>query len=380
MPSLDLRSLSIMTGMIDMALGVILLAFRHAYPRSIKGLLPWAMAPVASALATLVFAMDGRWPALSVVLGGNGLMLAGAGLYYVGSQRFFGVPVTWPRWLAVGLVCLAGLGWYQAVSPDYRIRVVLLACTVAAVCLAHARLMWRHGKGFGPRFTAAILLLQVLILLLRAVTTLFLDAPDSARFVGDVIQTTYIGAFCFSTLFICIGLLLTVSEHMREQFEQLSQRDDLTGVLNRRAVLLAGDRELQQWRNGGRAFSLLIMDIDHFKRINDQYGHLVGDRVLVHFVETVRQALRHTDQLGRFGGEEFVVLMPQTDRPAALATAERVRQAVANQASEDWPTCTASVGLASVEAGETTLDGVLSRADAALYRAKAGGRDRVAVG
>ncbi|WP_235679830.1 GGDEF domain-containing protein [Cupriavidus necator] len=95
----------------------------------------------------------------------------------------------------------------------------------------------------------------------------------------------------------------------------------------------------------------------------------------------MRQALRHTDQLGRFGGEEFVVLMPQTDRPTALATAERLRQAVANQqASDGWPTCTASVGLASVEAGETTLDGVLSRADAALYRAKADGRDRVAVG
>ncbi|TPQ44099.1 GGDEF domain-containing protein [Cupriavidus pinatubonensis] len=120
---------------------------------------------------------------------------------------------------------------------------------------------------------------------------------------------------------------------------------------------------------------------DYFKRINDQHGHLVGDRVLVHFVETVRQALRHTDQLGRFGGEAFVVLMPQTDRPTALATAERLRQAVANQqASDGWPTCTASVGLASVEAGETTLDGVLSRADAALYRAKADGRDRVAVG
>ncbi len=123
------------------------------------------------------------------------------------------------------------------------------------------------------------------------------------------------------------------------------------------------------------------MDIDHFKRINDQHGHLVGDRVLAHFAQTVGQALRYTDYLGRFGGEEFVVLLPHTGMEAALAMAERVRQAVEQQSViAGQPTCTASLGLASIEAGEATLDELLARADLALYRAKADGRNRVEAG
>lgn len=148
---------------------------------------------------------------------------------------------------------------------------------------------------------------------------------------------------------------MTVSERLRAQFEYLAQRDDLTGILSRRAVLHAGSSELKN-RRGGQPLSLLLMDIDHFKRINDQHGHLVGDRVLAHFAQIVGRALRHTDHLGRFGGEEFVVLLPQTGMEAALAMAERVRQAVEQQSAiAGQPACTASLGLASVEAGKRPL-------------------------
>lgn len=216
---------------------------------------------------------------------------------------------------------------------------------------------------------------------MRAATTLFQDAVDTPRFSPSAIQTTYIAAYCFASLFVCIGLLLTVSERLRAQFEYLAQRDDLTGVLNRRAVLHAGNSELKYRRGSDQPLSLLLMDIDHFKRINDQHGHLVGDRVLAHFAQTVGQALRHTDYLGRFGGEEFVILLPHTGVEAALAVAERVRQAVEQQSAlAGHAACTASLGLASIEAGEATLDELLARADSALYRAKADGRNRVEVG
>ncbi|AEI82826.1 diguanylate cyclase (plasmid) [Cupriavidus necator N-1] len=381
MLNLDLRSMSAMTGMINIALGIILLAFRRAYPASIKGLLPWALAPLLCALSTAFYAMDGQWPAVLVSLGGNALLLSGCALFYFGSQRFYGVPCTWKCWLALGIGCLAGISWFLLVHPDYRIRVLLLTTLLAAICLTHARLSWQHGRGFAPRFMALVLAFQGLVLLMRAATTLFQDAVDTPRFSPSVIQTTYIAAYCFASLFVCLGLLLTVSERLRAQFEYLAQRDDLTGVLSRRAVLHAGSSELKNRRASGQPLSLLLMDIDHFKRINDQHGHLVGDRVLAHFAQTVGRALRHTDYLGRFGGEEFVVLLPHTGAEAAFAVAERVRQAVEQQtALAGQPACTASLGLASIEAGEATLDELLARADLALYRAKADGRNRVEAG
>ncbi|MCP3018368.1 GGDEF domain-containing protein [Cupriavidus basilensis] len=380
MLNLDLRSMTAMTGMINIALGFVLLAFRRAYPASIKGLLPWALAPLLCALSTAFYAMDGHWPAVLVALGGNALLLSGCALFYFGSQRFYGVPCTWKRWLALGIGCLAGITWFLLVHPDYRIRVLLLTAVLAAICLTHARLTWQHGRGFAPRFMAVVLAFQGLALLMRAVTTIFHDAVDTSRFSPSAIQTAYIAAFCFASLFVCLGLLLTVSERLRAQFEYLAQRDDLTGTLSRRAVLHAGSSELKN-RRGGQPLSLLLMDIDHFKRINDQHGHLVGDRVLAHFAQIVGRALRHTDHLGRFGGEEFVVLLPQTGMETALAMAERVRQAVEQQsAMAGQPACTASLGLASIEAGEATLDELLARADLALYRAKAEGRNRVAAG
>ncbi|KAI3611259.1 hypothetical protein D8I24_0248 (plasmid) [Cupriavidus necator H850] len=381
MLNLDLRSMSAMTGMINIALGIILLAFRRAYPASIKGLLPWALAPLLCALATGFYAMDGQWPAVLVALGGNALLLSGCALFYFGSQRFYGVPCTWKLWLALGSGCLAGISWFLLAHPDYRIRVLLLTTLLAAICLIHARLSWQLGRGFAPRFMALVLAFQGLVLLMRAATTLFQDAVDTPRFSPSVIQTTYIAAYCFASLFVCLGLLLTVSERLRAQFEYLAQRDELTGVLSRRAVLHAGSSELKNRRGSGQPLSLLLMDIDHFKRINDQHGHLVGDRVLAHFAQTVGRALRHTDYLGRFGGEEFVVLLPHTGAEAAFAVAERVRQAVEQQtALAGQPACTASLGLASIEAGEATLDELLARADLALYRAKADGRNRVEAG
>ncbi|MHA7682621.1 GGDEF domain-containing protein [Cupriavidus sp. PET2-C1] len=381
MLNLDLRSMSAMTGMINIALGVVLLAFRRAYPASIKGLLPWALAPLLCALSTAFYAMDGQWPAVLVALGGNALLLSGCALFYFGSQRFYGVPCTWKSWLALGIGCLAGITWFLLVHPDYRIRVLLLTSVLAAICLTHARLTWQHGQSFAPRFMAVVLAFQGLALLMRAATTLFQDAVDTSRFSPSAIQTAYLAAYCFASLFVCLGLLLTVSERLRAQFEYLAQRDDLTGVLSRRAVLHAGSSELKNRRGGGQPLSVLLMDIDHFKRINDQHGHLVGDRVLAHFAQIVGRALRHTDHLGRFGGEEFVVLLPHTGMETALAMAERVRHAVEQQSViPGQPACTASLGLASIEAGEATLDELLARADSALYRAKAEGRNRVEAG
>ncbi|MBP6599915.1 MAG: GGDEF domain-containing protein, partial [Giesbergeria sp.] len=164
---------------------------------------------------------------------------------------------------------------------------------------------------------------------------------------------------------------------------RLANQDALTGAANRRAVLEALESELARAQRQRTPLALLMLDIDHFKRVNDQHGHLAGDQVLRHFVHVVRQRLRAQDFLGRYGGEEFLLLLPDTDLAGAQQLAQQLCQAV-QAAPCDWQgqtiAVTVSVGIAGAGTSQQA-DGetLLQAADQALYRAKDKGRNRVEV-
>jgi diguanylate cyclase (GGDEF)-like protein len=158
--------------------------------------------------------------------------------------------------------------------------------------------------------------------------------------------------------------------------------DDLTGLANRRHFLarLAEEQARLQRQDTQRA-AVLMLDLDHFKVINDMYGHAAGDAVLRHSAALMRNSLRQIDQVGRIGGEEFAILLSGADPAAAQVFAERLRQKIAEPVlyeSQAIPV-TVSIGIAALKAQDATVNAVLHRADAALYRAKAEGRNRVAM-
>ena len=157
--------------------------------------------------------------------------------------------------------------------------------------------------------------------------------------------------------------------------EKLAQTDQLTGVANRRSFELTLEREMAQARRHNYPLALLYLDIDHFKSINDAYGHHAGDEVLVRFVGIMKQRLRASDLLARWGGEEFIVMLSYTDRENAVKIAEELRIAV-EQEPFTVGTLTCSFGVASLKSGDT-LDTLVNRADKALYAAKEKGRNRV---
>jgi diguanylate cyclase (GGDEF)-like protein len=157
--------------------------------------------------------------------------------------------------------------------------------------------------------------------------------------------------------------------------------DEHTRLPNRRAFFTHAEESLARARRGGEPLSLLALDIDHFKRINDTHGHEVGDRVLQRVAHGARSALRAADVVGRTGGEEFLALLPRTGPADAAEVAERLRRAVERLAVADLAAglaVTVSVGVASLASGESIED-LVRRADAALYRAKQSGRNRVEV-
>jgi len=177
--------------------------------------------------------------------------------------------------------------------------------------------------------------------------------------------------------------VLLTSERLREQLQHLLGHDTLTGALSRHALFERGQQEVARARRTQRPISVMVMDLDHFKQVNDQHGHLVGDRVLREFALRVRHELRQGDLLGRFGGEEFVVVLPDTDAEQARRVAERIRTTRPND--DALVPVTVSIGLvtasqlALAQPPQGTLDALIAQADRVLYQAKAAGRDRVVV-
>lgn len=163
------------------------------------------------------------------------------------------------------------------------------------------------------------------------------------------------------------------------QLEAIATHDELTGLPNRRQALALLEQELLRSQRNPHAFCVALLDLDHFKRVNDQYGHAAGDTVLRAFAQTAQAALRGTDVIARWGGEEFLALLPDTAMPPALAGMERLRQQVAalrTDVGQDTPVVvTVSIGLTGHRHGDT-LTQTLERADQLLYRAKAEGRNR----
>lgn len=243
----------------------------------------------------------------------------------------------------------------------------------------------RFTVGRSQYFVIAGTALLLLVLVVRGVATRqgALDRGDFG--VGGLVQVlTYVMVLC-STLLCTLGFVLMGKERTDHRNRQLAMLDDLTGLPNRRCTLQTLVQQVAQVRRGGQPMTVLMMDVDRFKRINDLHGHLVGDAVLKHVAATLRGRLRGQDTLGRFGGEEFLAVLPATAAAqGGRVLAEALRAAVAEHpyVLHDGRTrpLSLSVGVAEMGPGPAmTQETLINAADLAMYRAKATGRNRVEV-
>lgn len=173
---------------------------------------------------------------------------------------------------------------------------------------------------------------------------------------------------------------ITRSKQMEDELRHLATTDPLTGANNRRHFLDLAALEVKRSRRHDSPFAVLLMDIDHFKSVNDSYGHDVGDEVLKKLVECSLRELRETDSFGRFGGEEFVALLPQTDQEGALQVCERLKDQLGRmviRTENGELSITVSIGLTMLGSNDLSIEPIIKRADTALYRAKNFGRNRV---
>lgn len=309
---------------------------------------------------------------LPVAVGNVLVMLAYGGLLNA-FRRFCGKPIGM-HWL-LGALLWALLCCFPAFYYSLPKRVLVLCIACVAYTAALIQLVWRARDTLKATFWPAQLLLWIHLLFHLA--RMFLDSAIASTQPGAIGGSDFSVYVILESILFVIGLTFTilamVNERMQIALKHTSLHDPLTSVWNRRALFTEAEKIVARCRRQNRPFSAILFDLDHFKSINDRYGHHQGDQILIHFCEIVRGLIPAEGRFARLGGEEFAAIIPAGPRDAE-AWCEAIRLAVCASQPNDiaW---SVSIGFASVTHGQQDFESLLALADAALYHAKASGRN-----
>ena len=379
---LDIRTVLLLSMVITLVLGLSLVAaWRSGDDALARAQRVWVRGCAVQPLAWVLLGLRGAIPDVFSVLLANLLIVASFADFGAALVRLRGAR---PPWRAVGLL-LTAVAVTQAafiwLRPSLQARVVLISAALLLLSVAAVRAVWRLQAAPRPRSHWLVALafgLGALVLAVRIVVEGLLSPGLATLLQGSPMQSLVFVYGAVVPIASTIGFLLIGNDRHIAELQRLVALDPLTGALNRRTLERQADALLQQAQRRGQAYSLLLLDADHFKQVNDTYGHDAGDEVLRAVVAVLRQGLRPADLVGRLGGEEFVVVLPDAGTAAALQRAEQLRAAVAalrfEVAGRRVP-LTVSIGLAT--AGAESFADLLRRADHAMYAAKHAGRNRV---
>jgi len=329
------------------------------------------------------WAVDDGAPRSGLVLAAAESVLACTALFGWGFAALCGARPRRVMDALAGLVMLAvGVAWAGPPPVFEGVFNASGALVAIAVTVAQFRVVGRRGSRTENAILASLVTYSG-VWTMRLAFTLASDGSRSfhASHVPAAIEP-WVGVF-YGTIPIVIAVLTLalVNERLAARLRELAQTDELTGALSRRALRERAPELIARQQAGGKLVATLMLDIDHFKGVNDRHGHAAGDAVLRRAAQLLASHLRSDSVVTRYGGEEFAVLVPVTGLDDARAVAERLRRAFeADEVDFEGASIavTISVGLAMM-AGTEVLDDALRRADAALYRAKHGGRNRVDV-
>ena len=350
-------------------------------PRFRDGLGKWTGSLLLQALAFGLYTSHGIWPDFASVVLPNALFITCLTLQAAAISEFYGQAMSrW--WHVVPLLLVAVL--FALIVDNFLVRVILGGAIFGAAMLALAIMVQRLNRE--DRGSARWLLLTgYLIGASNMFARAMLSVVEPGIIPGFLIPSPFQGItflFAFAVILVTsVGFLLLHKERSEEAAQKLALTDPLTGAFNRRTFLELAEKEIARTRRAKGSLSLVMLDLDHFKQINDRNGHLAGDEVLKGVVAVVLTCLRKEDFLVRYGGEEFCILLPSVAIDRAAVMAERIRAAV-EQAGFTFNNrtlpVTVSVGVSTLSGdGNEGVDKLVNRADEALYTAKKAGRNRV---
>ncbi len=365
----------------------MLLAITRSHHKDLNGPGYWAVGNLVIGLGMVLVLLQIDAPK-AIFLPGMALIGAGLCLYINGIQAFIGNNPDY-RIPIVVFILLAIIDiYFMLMHHNMQMAIVLSALIFSVIYLYSARLTFSRDDGLVGHFFWIVSSLYVLMALLMLGRSVYATRASFEMF--ESFATWPINAYTFmlgavSQFFISSLFVLILSYKLNQNLESIATIDGLTSILNRRGLEDAAAKMQDTCKRINLSMTVILIDIDHFKKVNDKYGHLTGDDVLRHIANVIGGILRASDVFGRYGGEEFCAFLPNTTESDAIGLAERIRAAIeASPLQSDLALArgviktTISIGVAdSVRAGYD-FKGLVAAADGALYSAKKNGRNQVA--
>ncbi len=380
--NLDVNTLFMVTIYVEAILGLLLL-FAWVQNTSIRAVAWWGFAHLLRAASVVLFGMYGNVPELISIDLANAMLFTAFAVTWTGARVFDGRPAE-PVYMVTGAVCWLLICRLPVLADAGDARVLIASGIITAYTWLTAFEFWRgRDEKLVSRWPAIFrLFAHGALFLLRTPLVAVLPWSVTNHVYGSVWLTVLSFEALLFTISIAFILLAMAKERTELRHRTAAMVDPLTGIANRRSFLQEAALIAKRHVGDPRPTAVLVIDLDHFKSINDRFGHALGDRVLEIFTETARKSIRATDLVGRLGGEEFAAVLYDTSSDKAFAVAERIREGFAQAALEveSRPVCaTVSIGLVHCEEAVLDVPQLLAQADQALYYAKERGRNRVEV-
>lgn len=369
----DVRTVALFVGMtfFVQATAIGAQAFLIRELKQYRGVISALLANLCVASGLMLRLFQDRLPGFLTVILANTLLLTAFGFFYIALSRFAGLGYRKVSVIGVIVIVIVVLSYFAYWEESIGKRMLTLSLGSIAFDLMIIEQLW-HTQRTGLRFSANLMLISflvhVLFLIARTITILTGPPPDPAA-LTRVQSATYLLSFAIS-FFWSMGFILLVSQRLRNDLMEMATIDVLTRISNRRATQAFLEKELSRAQRSQGEFTVLLIDIDNFKQVNDRWGHTVGDDVLVRTAAIFQATIRKQDLVGRWGGEEFLIIVP--GKCDAKVLAERVRCEIASAKFSRGAASfgiTVSIGVVCAS-GSDQIDEILRRVDTALYQSK----------
>ncbi|WP_201324557.1 GGDEF domain-containing protein [Pseudanabaena sp. lw0831] len=374
----DIQTMTFMLG-IDATLQVLILGFLSLLVNQYRGIKTYAIGRAFTTTGFLISLSKGFPLSFTLVLAGI-FLLVGTSISCVGVSQFTDKKIKLHYLFIINLLFL-GVQLYFLIFKDVFVFKTInqtvfqiIIYTISTYCL----LTTPHKSFIGSsRFMASVTIALSMSLVARIVG-LVRNPPEQLFASNDINAYTLVVAFLF-TFLLTTGFIMMVCQRLYYDLKVAANTDVLTHLLNRRAMMHQLEIAMNQFYRSDRTFAIILIDVDFFKRVNDVYGHDGGDMVLIHLAQILQTKMRKADSASRWGGEEFLILLPDTTLDQAHELAERLRSYVETNPTPSNIQITISLGIAVIRQHGNSVESLITAADHALYAAKKNGRNLVAI-
>jgi len=379
---LDLRTVLISISIINLLGMIVIFLLWRQYRQRFDGIGYWLVDFSLQFFALILLSFRNLIPDFFSVLVSNVMIISGLIFLLFGFEKFLSARISHILNYAILSAHIIAHTYLSLVNPDLTMRKVVFSLVTMLIFIQCLELLIRreiraqqiHSIGVG--LICAGLILSSLARIIIAIVV----PPDQSFFESNIFDTAVLLAYQVLHIALIFSLTLMITRRLSNQLEDLAMKDGLTGLINRRYFFIRGLDEVKRTIRYKCPLSVIMLDIDLFKKINDSFGHEAGDKVLMYIASIMQRNIREVDIAARLGGEEFAILVPNTTAEDALVLAERLRHEIETTSSDSLAgkvNVTASIGVASFTEEMTDLDALLRDADTAMYQAKSRGRNRV---